>query len=481
MAADRQAPPNGSADAGEAAVDPGRRWILLSLVCASQFMVILDTAIINVALPSVQADLGFTDTGLTWVVNGYLLTFSGLMLLGGRAADLFGARRLMVLGGFLFSAASLAAGLATAREMLVAARVVQGTGAALLAPATLAVINTRITDPAARARAFGAWTAAGGVGGLSGALVGGALTTGLTWRWVFLVNVPIGAALVTITLICLPTARPTQQGRLDLAGALTGTAGLAILVYGVMQTANHTWTSMAVAVPFGAGVLLLAAFVAIEARLTSSPMLPLRLLKAPQVAVSDGTLLLFGAIAIAMWYFSSLFMQHVLGYSAFRAGLGQTPAAVLFALIAGRAGALQQRIGVRRLLIAGSGSFLIGFVWLAQAGPGSGFLTGLLGPTLLIAIGIGFTFPTLMAAATAHASDADSGIAGGLATTAQQVGGAIGLAVLATAANARTASEGDPGSPVAVGAGYQLVFMIAAGLGVAIAALSMLQAPRQRG
>ncbi|WP_308164692.1 MFS transporter [Nonomuraea sediminis] len=452
-------------------------WMVLALACACQFMVILDASIVNVALPSIQRDLGFTATGLAWVVNGYLLTFAGFMLLGGRAADLFGHRRTLVAGLFLFSASSLVGGLATAPEVLVAARVAQGTGAAMLAPATLAVINTGFTEARARARAFGAWSASGGVGGMAGAIAGGAITTGLSWRWVFLINVPIGAVLIAVAMMSLYGTRTARRESLDLAGAVTGTAGLAALIYGVMQSADHGWTSVQVAVPVVAGLLLLVAFTVVEARFAAQPMMPLRLFRNRRVAVGNGMLLLFGGIAIAMWYFTSLFLQNVLGYSALRAGLGQTPAAVTFVVIARLSAAWLPRTGVRPLVLAGSGCFLAGFGWLAQAHADTGYLTGVLGPTLLIAVGIGLTFPTLMAAATADAAGSDAGIIGGLANTASQVGGSVGLAVLATAAGAATESGGT--SPTALAAGYDLVFLLAAGLALAIALVSMLL-PRHR-
>ncbi|MFI9504153.1 MFS transporter [Nocardia sp. NPDC052566] len=440
-------------------------WLVLALACACQFVVILDSSIVNVALPSIQRDLGFTATGLAWVVNGYLLTFAGFMLLGGRAADLFGRRRMLIAGLSLFAAASLVAGLATTPQILVAARLAQGIGAAVLAPATLAVINTGFVEERSRARAFGAWSAAGGVGGMAGALAGGAITTGLSWRWVFLINVPIGAVLIAVAVWSLAGTVTGRRESLDLAGALTGTAGLGGLIYGVMHGADHGWSSVQVLGPVAAGVLLLAGFVAVQAR-TVRPMMPLRLFGIRRVAVGNLMLVLFGGIAIAMWYFTSLFLQNVLGYSAFGAGLGQTPAAVVFLLIARWAAALLPRTGVRPLILTGSACFLAGFGWLAQAGAHTEYATGVLGPTLLIAIGIGLTFPTLMAAATADAPERDAGIIGGMAATANQVGGSVGLAVLATVAGTANA--------------YDHVFAVAAGLGVIIAAVGMLL-PRRGG
>jgi MFS family permease len=287
---------------------------------------------------------------------------------------------------------------------------------------------------------------------MAGALAGGALTSGLSWRWVFLINVPIGAVLIAVAMSALAGAEARRREPLDLLGAVVGTAGLAALIYGVMRSADHGWTSPALA----AGLLLLAAFIVVEARVAAQPMMPPRLFRFPGVAAGNVMLVLFGAIAIAMWYFTSLLLQNELGYSAFRAGLGQTPAAVMFMLVARRAAGLLPRTGVRPLLLAGSGSLVAGFAWLVPAGAGSGYFTGVLGPTLLIAIGIGLTFPTIMAAATAGVPERDAGITGGLANTAFQVGQSVGLAGLATAA------------------GYDVVFLVAAGLAVAIAAVSLL-------
>jgi EmrB/QacA subfamily drug resistance transporter len=457
----------------------GPAWLILSLVCACQFMVILDVSIVNVALPSVQRDLGFSDTGLAWVVNGYVLTFAGFMLLGGRAVDLFGPRRMLAAGLSLFSLASLVAGLAGTPEVLVAARVVQGLGAAMLAPATLAVVNTSFAGEGERARAFGAWSASGGVGGMVGAIAGGVLTTGLSWRWVFLINVPIGAALVVLALVALVATRASRRESLDIVGAVTGTAGLAAFIYGVMQSANHGWGTVRVLGPVVAGLLLLAVFILVEARFAAQPMMPLRSFRIRGVAVSNVMLLLFGGIAIAMWFFTSLFMQNVLGYSALEAGLGQTPAAVVFVVVARFAAGWLPRTGVRNLVLAGCACFVAGFGWLSQADAGGNYLGSVLGPTLLVAVGIGLVFPTLMASATADAPPGDVGIIAGLASTASQVGGSLALAVFATAASAKAAADGVAHSPTALAAGYGLVFLLAVGVAVAIAVASLFL-PRRR-
>ncbi len=453
---------------------PGYQRDILVLVCACQFMVILDAAIVNVALPSIERELGFSPTSLAWVVNGYLLTFAGFMLFGGRAIDLFGRRRMLVAGLCLFSLSSLMAGLAMASSMLVAARLAQGLGAALLAPATLAVINVNFADGPLRAKAFGAWSAAGGIGGMSGALVGGALTTGVSWRWVFLINVPIGVMLIALAMLVLAGDQNDTKKPLDLAGALTGTAGLGATVYGVMQSADYGWLSFEVMGPIGSGCALLIAFLLVEARFAPLPMLPLGLFTRRSIAVGNVMLVLFGGIAIAMWYFTSLLLQNVLGYSAIQAGLGQTPAAVTFVVVARLTASLLPRLGVRTLVLIGCACFVIGFGWLTQAGPASSYLFAILGPTLLVATGIGLIFPTLMAAATSEATDDETGIVAGLASTSSQVGSAIGLAVLATAASAGARSSAGMAEQAALAVGYGRVFLIAAGLALSIALASTL-------
>lgn len=457
----------------------GPAWLVLALACACQFMVILDVSIVNVALPSVQRDLGFSAPGLAWVVNGYVLTFAGFMLLGGRAADLFGHRRMLAAGLGLFSLASLAAGLANTPEILVISRAAQGLGGAMLAPATLAVVNTCFPEGQERAKAFGAWSSAGGVGGMVGAIAGGVLTSGLSWRWVFLINVPIGAVLIAVALSSLVAVQVRRES-LDLVGAVSGTAGLAILIYGVMEAADHPWGSVNVLVPIVVGLVLLAVFLVVEQRFARAPMVPLRLFRIRNVAVGDGMLLLFGGIAIAMWFFSSIFMQTALGYTAFEAGLGQTPAAVMFVVVARFAAGWLPRTGVQPLLLAGCACFVAGFGWFSLADADSQYLAAVLGPTLLVSIGIGLVFPTLMASATADVPAGDAGIVGGLANTASQVGGSIALAIYSTVAATRTAAHDSPGSPEALASGYRLVFIMAVVVALGIAAVSQLLPKRQR-
>jgi EmrB/QacA subfamily drug resistance transporter len=452
-------------------LDPSRAggWLVLALICSCQFMVILDSAIINVALPSVQAELGLSPVNLAWVVNAYLLTFGGLMLLGGRAADLFGHKTVLIVGMAIFALASLVAGLAATAPILIAARAVQGAGAALLAPATLALLNSTYSG-LDRVRAIGAWSAAGGLGGMAGAIAGGVLTTGLSWRWVFLINVPIGLLLIAgaIAIHAAPALR--QRRAFDLAGAVTGTLGLAALIYGVMQSVEHSWASVYVAGSVAAGLAFLAVFAIAEKYLVRDPMLPMRLFAVRNVVVGNAMLALFGSLGIAMWYFTSLLLQNVLHHSALQSGLEQTPAAVLFVLVARSTSNLSQRYGVRAVLMGGCACLAVGFGGLALFGAAGGYFPGVLVPSLIIATGIGLVFPTLMGISTAGVSAQDGGITAGLASTSNQVGGAIGLAVLTVLAAVTTA--GAPGNQ-ALADGYARVFTIASGLSVAVAALGL--------
>jgi EmrB/QacA subfamily drug resistance transporter len=466
-----------SARTAEAGTKHAPDWIILTLTCFGQFMVILDTSIVNVALPSIRASLGFTATGLQWVVNAYLLTFGGFLLLGGRTADVFGRRRMLIAGLFVFSAASLACGLAPTPGVLVGARAVQGLGAAILAPAVLAVLTTRFTEARARATALSIWTAAGAVGGVLGGVVGGALTAALSWRWIFLVNVPIGAGLIAVATVALVGRheRAADDG-LDIPGAVSATAGMALLIYGIVETDSHGWASSRVLVPIVAGLALIALFVVIEGRLAARPMLPLRLLRSSNVSSGIVLLILVGAISIANWYFASLFFQNVLHYSPMRAGLALTPAAVALVLTATSVSVLLPRTGPRPLVAVGCLCHLIGFGWFAQAGVASSYTADLLGPTLLIAMGIGLIFTPTTVAVTARVTRGDAGIVSGLANASRQLGGSIGLAALATAAATQTRMQlgghPDDGQAAALASGYDRVFLIAAGVALIAALIS---------
>lgn len=449
--------------------------LLLALVCLCQFMVILDASIINVALPSLAHELGFGPANLGWVVNGYLLPFAGLMLVAGRTADLLGPRPLLVAGVVLFTLASLAGGLAGGPAVLVAARVVQGVGAAMMAPAAIAVVNTQVA-PAARARALAAWAAAGGLGGTLGAVAGGLIIAGSSWRWVLLINVPMGVVLVGLALRTVER-RPVRRGAVDVLGAVCSTVGLAALTYGVMRLPDHPWNEPTTLAALVGGTAALAGFVLVEVRVARQPMLPLHLFAARPVRIGNLAMVAIGGISIAMWYFTSLLFQDVLRYSPLQSGLAQTPAALAFMLTARWVGSRLADRDPRRLLVGGSLSLVAGFVLLAAAGPTPSYAIGLLGPTVLVGIGIGLALPSTMAIATSGVPHESAGVAGGVASTAQQAGAAVGLALLTVLAAVPSATEG-PGSG---GAGYGPVFLAAAGSAALIGLLALrLPAPLRR-
>jgi EmrB/QacA subfamily drug resistance transporter len=450
-------------------------WLILLLTCSGQFMVILDASIVNIALPSIRGGLGFTATGLQWVVNAYLLTFGGFLLLGGRTADLFGRRRMLITGLFLFSAASLACGLAPTPGVLVAARAAQGLGAAVLAPAVLAVLTTTFTEARARARALSIWTAVGAVGGVLGSVLGGAVTAALSWHWIFLINVPICAAMIAVATVALVGRHERGADGLDISGAVSVTIGMALLIYGIVQTDSYGWGSSRVLVPLTTGLVLIAVFVLIEGQLAARPMLPLRLLRSGAVSGGLVLLILVGAISMAIWYFASLFFQNVMGYSPIRAGLALTPAAASLVATATSVSVLLPRTGPRPLVAAGCLCHIVGFSWFAQASPASSYAADLLGPTMLIAVGIGLIFTPTTVAVTSRVTRSDAGIVSGLANASRQLGGSVGLAALATAASTRTRTllgGHHDGQVAALATGYDRVFLIAAGVAVVTALVS---------
>jgi EmrB/QacA subfamily drug resistance transporter len=455
-----------------------RTGTILAIACLGQFMVILDVAIVTVALPAMRADLGFSATGLQWVVNAYTLTFAGFLLLGGRAADLFGRRRIFLAGLGLFTLASLACGLAPGPGALVAARAVQGLGAAVLAPATLTILTTTFTEPRERARALGIWSAALASGGATGALLGGVLTDTLSWRWIFLVNVPVGLAGIIAARAVLPESRGAVASRsLDVGGALTVTAGLTALVYGLVRTDVVGWTSPETVTALLAAAVLLAAFLVIETRVAAAPLVPLGLLRGRALAGANLAMLCVGGSMFAMWYFVSLYLQGVLGESPLRAGLAFLPASL--AVIAGaQAGArLVPRLGPRRVLLVSPLLIAAGLAWMSRVSADGAYVTDILGPIVVAALGLGLSFPPGTYAATAGVAPRDAGLASGLVNSTRQVGGAIGLAALATIAVSQTTAALGHGSPAeALVAGYRSAFLVGACVAVA-ASLSALLIP----
>ena len=470
----RTAPSVIGAGSGLAPRRPPATALVLVIACAAQSMVVLDVSIVNVALPDIRLALGLGPAAQQWIVNAYTLGFAGLLLLGGRAADLVGARRAFLAGLGTFTAASLACGLATGGGTLIAARAVQGVGGAVLAPATLTLIMTTFTEPAARTRAMGAWSAVIAVGGAAGAVLGGVLTQYAGWRWVFFVNVPIGAALLAAALLHVPAGqgRPGGLRRLDLPGALAVTGGLTALVYGTVSAEAHSWGAVRVWAALAAGAALLAAFVVIEAKV-AAPLVPLAILRRRTLALADLVVFGLGAAMFSMWFLLSLHMQQVLGYSALETGLAFLPGCVAIVAGARIATRLVQRSGPRPPLVAGLALSTAGFGWLSRITADGTFAAGILGPFVLCTLGLGLALLPVTAAATAGTPPAESGLASGLVNASRQVGGALGLAVLATIASRTTRAHHGPAHQ-ALAAGYGRAFLVAALFTACAALLSLL-------
>jgi EmrB/QacA subfamily drug resistance transporter len=414
-----------------------RATLLLS--CLAQFMVVLDVSVVNVALPSIHGALHFSEQDLQWVVNAYTVTFAGFLLLGGRAADLLGRRRVFVAGLALFGVASLAGGLAQSQVELIAARAVQGLGGAVIAPASLSILTTTFREGAARNRAVGIWGAMGGAGGAAGALLGGILTQYLGWRWILFINVPVGLIAAVASARLLAEGRdPSRAQSFDLAGALSATVGLSLLVLGIVRTDVSGWGSASALGFMAAGVALLAAFVAIEARLARQPLMPLRIYRSRTLTASNVVVLLVGAATFSMWFFMSLYLQQVHGYSAIRTGLAFLPMTMFIIAGSTLASRAVTRVGTQPLLVTGMLAQAVGMAWFAGLSPDSGYLASILVPSLLIAIGIGLSFVPVTISAVAGVAAHEAGLASGLVNTSRLFGGALGLAILAALATART-------------------------------------------
>jgi EmrB/QacA subfamily drug resistance transporter len=456
----------------EAQLYERRRWIALGLLCMAQFVVVLDAAIVNVALPSIGADLAFSQENLSWVVNAYVLTFGGFLLLGGRLADLLGRRRVFMFGLVLFALASLAGGFATSEGWLIGARAVQGLGAAILSPAALSIVTTTFRDGAERNKALGAWGAVAGSGGAAGVLLGGVLTEYLGWEWVLWVNVPIGivAALIAPSLVAESRSESLTRA-FDFGGAFTVTAGLSVLVYALVDATDVGWGSTQTIVLLAVAVALIAAFVAIERR-SDAPLVPFGIFRLRTLTGANVVGVLTGASLFSMFFFISLYMQQVLGYSAIKAGLSYLPLALTIILAAAVASQLVTRVGFKPVLATGMLFIAAGLVWFSQVSVGGGFASDILGPSLLAAAGLGLAFVPQTIAAVSGVGEREAGLASGLINTSQQVGGALGLAVLATIANSRTddlvaSAGGDPSAlPNALTEGFQSAFLAGAGIAV---------------
>jgi EmrB/QacA subfamily drug resistance transporter len=440
-----------------------KRWIALALLCVAQFVVVLDASIVNVALPTIGTALNFTESSLPWVLNAYVLTFGGFLLLGGRLADLLGRRRLFMGGLILFAIASLAGGLATSSGQLIAARAVQGLGAAILSPAALSIVATTFKDGAERNKALGIWGAVAGSGGAAGVLLGGVLTEGLGWEWVLWVNVPIGivAAAIAPTLIA-ETRSEDETRHFDVAGAVTITLGLSAFVFALLDAETAGWGSSQTIGTIVASLLLLAAFVAIELR-SRAPLVPFSIFRVRTVTGANVVGILVGASLFSMFYFISLYMQQVLGYSPIKAGLSYLPLAISIILSAGIASGLVTKVGFKPILAIGMALVALGLLWFTQISVDGSFLADILGPSLLAAVGLGFAFVPVTIAAVSGIEDREQGLASGLINTSQQVGGALGLAILAAIANAIIGTNASPAKLVE---GFQAAFAVGAGFAI---------------
>ncbi|HEY2260787.1 MAG TPA: MFS transporter [Solirubrobacteraceae bacterium] len=458
----------------------------LVLACLAQFMVILDVSVVNVALPAIRGGLHFSEVNLQWVVNAYTVTFAGFLLLGGRAADLLGRRRVFVGGLVLFSAASLVGGMADSQGVLIAARAIQGLGGAVIAPASLSILTTTFTEGPARNRAVGIWGAMGGAGGAAGVLLGGVLTDLLGWRWILFINVPIGllAAFFAHRLL-LESRRPGSTRGFDLSGALTATVGLSLLVLGIVRTDQTGWGSAQTLTLIGAGIALLLVFLVIEGRFARAPLMPLRIYKSRTLSAANVVMLLLGGSSFGMWFFVSLYLQQVLGYSPIRAGLAFLPMTLCIVVGSTLASRWVARIGAKPLLVVGMSSLVLGLLWFAQISAHGNYLNDMLGASLLVAVGIGLSMVPSTISAVAGVAPAEAGLASGLVNTARLFGGALGLAILAAIATGRTdhdLSHGiSGGAHAALTNGFQLAFVVAAAFALIGGVVALVGIPRMPG
>jgi len=455
----------------------------LLLGCLAQFMVILDVSVVNVALPAIRHGLHFSEVNLQWVVNAYTVTFAGFLLLGGRAADLLGRRRVFVSGLALFSVASLAGGFANSQGLLIAARAAQGLGGAVIAPASLSILTTTFAEGPARNRAVGIWGAMGGAGGAAGVLLGGVLTDLLGWRWILFINVPIGLLAAVFAQRLIAEGRnPNRARNYDLPGALAATLGLSLLVLGIVRTDQTGWGSSATLAVIASGLVLLSVFLVIEGRFASAPLMPLRIYASRTLSAANVVVLLIGGATFGMWFFVSLYLQQVLGYSPIRAGLTFLPMSLCIVVMSTAASRAVGRIGTKRLLLAGMVSLTLGLLLFAQVSVHGTYLGGVLAPSLLVAIGIGLSFVPATIAAVAGVAPAEAGLASGLVNTSRLFGGALGLAILAAIATAQTNQDvgrAGVGAHAALTSGFQLAFMVAAGFTLVAGLVAVVGLPRR--
>jgi EmrB/QacA subfamily drug resistance transporter len=446
-------------------LDSRTRWLALYILCLGDLMIVLDSTIVNVALPSIREDLGFSQTSLAWVVNAYLLTFGGFLLLSGRLGDIYGHRRLFLIGIALFTVASIACGVSTTPGLLVAARAVQGFGGAVVSAVALSLMMNLFTEQADRAKAMGIFGFVISGGGSLGVLLGGVLTDTLNWHWIFLVNVPIGVAVIILTLKLLPGAHGSPAGgRLDVAGAVTVTASLMLAVYAIVNGNDTGWTSAQTLGLLGAAVALLSAFIVIEARVRS-PLIPLALFKLRNIVVANTVGILWAAAMFAWFFVSALYLQLVLGYSPLEVGLAFLPANLIMgAFSIGLSARLVMRFGFRIPLSAGLLVAAVGLVLFARAPVHGSFVVDVLPSMILLGVGAGMAFNPVLLAAMSDVDPSESGLASGVVNTAFMMGGALGLAVLVSLASSRTDSlRASAHGPLAsLNGGYHAAFLVGA-------------------
>jgi EmrB/QacA subfamily drug resistance transporter len=450
-----------------------KRWIALYVLCLGDLMIVLDSTIVNVALPSIRDDLGFSETSLAWVVNAYLLTFGGFLLLGGRLGDLYGHRRLFVYGISLFTLASLACGLATSQGVLVAARAVQGLGGAVVSAVALSLIMVLFTEPAERAKAMGVFGFVLSGGGTAGVLLGGILTDLFSWHWIFFINIPIGVGVVLLSLSLLPAEHgQPARGRLDVAGAVTVTASLMLAVYAVVNAHDNGWTSAQTLGLLAGAILLLGAFLLIEAR-SASPLVRLGLFRLRNVATANALGILMAAGLFATFFFSALYLQLVLGYSPLQVGLAYLPSTIVWGAVSlFLSDKLVMRFGIKPPLVGGLLIMTAGVLLFARAPVDGSFAVDILPSMLLQGFGAGIAFNPILLAAMSDVAPEEAGLASGVVNTSFMMGGALGLAVLASLAAARTdALASDHSDLAALNGGYHLAFLVGALFAVAAAVL----------
>ena len=454
--------------------DNRTRWLALYVLTLGSLMIVLDATIVNVALPSIKDDLGFSETSLAWVVNAYLLTYGGFLLLGGRLGDLYGHRRLFLFGIALFTVASLACGLSTTQWMLIGARTVQGLGGAVASAVSLSLMMTLFTEPAERAKAMGIFGFVAAGGGSLGVVLGGVLTDLISWHWIFLVNVPIGALVIFLSMRLLPTERAeAMSGRLDVAGAVTVTTALIIAVYAIVNGNQNGWTSATTLGLLGASVAALVLFLGIESRVLS-PLVPLGLFKHRNISVSNIVGVLWAAAMFAWFFLSALYLQLVLGYSPLKVGLSFLPANLIMgAFSIGISAKLVMRFGFRKPLATGLLLAAAGLLLFVRAPVDGSFLVDVLPSMILLGFGAGIAFNPVLLAAMSDVEPSESGLASGLVNTSFMMGGALGLAVLASIAASRSSSLrlGGAGELSALTGGYHLAFLVGAAFAAAAAVI----------